>query len=188
MQDNLKNQLENVKKRLDEQVQQSAQKQYSEDMKDKQQELQKQMDNLLDNELKEQMKKLQELMQKLNKENAFEVMKQLREVRERFDVVIVDPPAFIKRKKDQREGLNAYRRINELALSLLKHDGVLVSCSCSHHLSRDELVHTVQAAVRHQDRFAQLLEHGYQGLDHPIHPAIAETDYLKSLFLRVLPA
>ncbi len=120
--------------------------------------------------------------------DAFDVMKQLREVRERFDVVIVDPPAFIKRKKDQREGLNAYRRINELALSLLKHDGVLVSCSCSHHLSRDELVHTVQAAVRHQDRFAQLLEHGYQGLDHPIHPAIAETDYLKSLFLRVLPA
>ncbi len=120
--------------------------------------------------------------------DAFEVLKSLREAREHFDVVIIDPPAFIKRKKDLKEGTNAYRRLNTLAQQVLSRDGILVSCSCSHHFSREALVQAVLGASRHLDRSCALIEHGYQAVDHPMHPAIPETEYLKAVFARVLPA
>jgi 23S rRNA (cytosine1962-C5)-methyltransferase len=120
--------------------------------------------------------------------DAFEALKALRVARQRFDVVVCDPPAFIKRRKDHREGLNAYHRINQMALQVLAKDGLLVSCSCSHHLGGDELLSVVRAETRHLDRSAQLLATGGAGPDHPVHPAIPETAYLKCLFVRVLPA
>ncbi|MBK8963329.1 MAG: class I SAM-dependent rRNA methyltransferase [Candidatus Competibacteraceae bacterium] len=120
--------------------------------------------------------------------DAFEVLKQLREARERFDVVIVDPPAFIKRRKDFKEGALAYRRLNEMAMQVLERDGLLVSCSCSQLLSRDILVQTLLQGARHLDRNLVILEHGRQGPDHPVPPAIPETDYLKMIVARVLPA
>ncbi len=120
--------------------------------------------------------------------DAFEVLRELREARERFDVVILDPPAFIKRRKDAARGLAAYRRINELALRLLDRDGFLLSASCSFHLERSALQRQVLAAGRHLDRELALLEQGHQGPDHPVHPAIPETDYLKALLFRALPA
>jgi 23S rRNA (cytosine1962-C5)-methyltransferase len=118
--------------------------------------------------------------------DAFEALKALRQERQRFDVVIADPPAFIKRKKDFKEGLNAYRRLNQMAMQVLNKDGVLISASCSYHLDRNSLLDTVLKASRHLDRQAQLVEQGHQGPDHPVHPAIAETDYLKAFVLRVL--
>ena len=122
------------------------------------------------------------------KADAFDELKRLREERERFDVVIVDPPAFIKRKKDFIEGRQAYRRINELAMQLLSRDGVLITCSCSHHLPRAALLDAVQQGARHLDRQAQALVQLQQGPDHPVHPAIPETDYLKGYICRVLPS
>jgi 23S rRNA (cytosine1962-C5)-methyltransferase len=119
--------------------------------------------------------------------DAFEVMKQMRSEKERFDLVVVDPPAFIKRRKDIKEGTLAYRRLNQAALQLLSKDGMLVSSSCSHHMSRDSLLQTVQQAGRHTDRSLQLLQEGQQAPDHPVHPAMPETAYLKSFYLRVLP-
>jgi 23S rRNA (cytosine1962-C5)-methyltransferase len=119
--------------------------------------------------------------------DAFEVLRQLKESGERYDIVLVDPPAFIKRRKDQKQGELAYRRVNQAAMQLLTRDGLLVSSSCSHHLSGEGLLGLVNQAGRHLDRSLQLLESGAQGPDHPIHPAIPETAYLKSLFLRVLP-
>ncbi len=120
--------------------------------------------------------------------DAFEAMKALREERERFDVVMVDPPAFIKRRKDLKEGTQAYRRINQLALQLLSKDGILITSSCSHHMSRESLLQMVQQAGRHTDRSLQLLEQGAQAPDHPIHPAIPETAYLKTFYFRSLPS
>lgn len=120
--------------------------------------------------------------------DAFEVLKALREARERFDVVIVDPPAFIKRRKDFKEGALAYRRINEMAMQVLERDGLLVSCSCSQLLSRDLLIQTLLQAARHLDRNLVILEQGRQGPDHPVPPAILETEYLKMVLARVLPA
>ncbi|MCP5408629.1 MAG: class I SAM-dependent rRNA methyltransferase [Chromatiaceae bacterium] len=119
--------------------------------------------------------------------DAFEAMRELRNEQERFDIVMVDPPAFIKRRKDLKEGTLAYRRINMAAMQLLSKDGVLITSSCSHHMAAPNLLQTVQKAARHLDRSLQLLEQGFQSPDHPIHPVIPETAYLKTFYLRVLP-
>ncbi|MHB8471777.1 MAG: class I SAM-dependent rRNA methyltransferase [Gammaproteobacteria bacterium] len=120
--------------------------------------------------------------------DAFDALKQLREQREHFDVVVVDPPAFIKRKKDMKEGVQAYRRINQMAMQVLAKDGILLSCSCSFHMTRESLLEQMLGAARHIDRSLQILEQGHQATDHPVHPAISETDYLKCFVGRVLPA
>lgn len=119
--------------------------------------------------------------------DAFEVLRALRDDGARFERVILDPPAFIKRRKDEREGTRAYERLNRLGLALLEPGGLLITSSCSFHLSRDAFLRTVQAAARRNDQELQLLLAGAQGPDHPVHPAIPETAYLKTLFLRALP-
>jgi len=120
------------------------------------------------------------------RDDAFDALKGLLERGERFDVAIVDPPAFIKRKKDIPQGLAAYRKLNQLALGLLAADGLLISCSCSYHLAAEELLGAIQAGARHSGRFVQVLEAGGQSPDHPVHPAIPETRYLKAFFCRVM--
>jgi len=118
--------------------------------------------------------------------DAFDVLQQLKDSHAaRFDVVIVDPPAFIKRRKDIPQGQAAYRKLNQLAMSLLERDGLLVSCSCSFHLDALDLVAAIQAAARHSNRFVQILEAGGQSPDHPVHPAIPEPRYLKAFLCRV---
>jgi len=118
--------------------------------------------------------------------SAPETMAALRAEGRRFDVVILDPPAFIQRRKDLRKGITAYRRINQLALELLNPGGLLVTASCSMHLPRAELVSAVQQAAVRSGCQVRIVEQGGQGPDHPIHPAIPETEYLKTLFLRKL--
>lgn len=116
--------------------------------------------------------------------DAFEALKALRADKERYDVVIVDPPAFIKRKKDAKEGIQAYRRINQAALQLLGKDGILVAASCSFHLQREVFLDLLHQSARHLDRQMQILEQGHQGPDHPVHPAIPETEYIKCFTAR----
>ncbi len=114
--------------------------------------------------------------------DAFDVLKQLAAEERRYDMVILDPPAFIKRKKDQKQGEQAYRRLNSLGLEVLKNDGILITSSCSFHMEQGKLQNAVrQAAVRQNTRL-RLLEFGQQRQDHPVHPAIPETAYLKTLF------
>ena len=120
--------------------------------------------------------------------DAFEALQALREERERYDVVILDPPAFVKRRKDLRNGLAGYRRLNQLAMQVLDKDGILVSASCSSHVSADELLKEVLGGARHLDRSLQIQEYGGHAPDHPEHPAIPETRYLKAWYCRVLPA
>ncbi len=117
---------------------------------------------------------------------AVDVLKSLCEQREKFDVVILDPPAFIKRRKDQKNGEAAYYHINELAVRLLEPDGLLASASCSMPLQAETLTEIVRSAARHCDRDTQMIYRGGQGPDHPVHPAIPETDYLKAQFFRVM--
>ncbi len=117
--------------------------------------------------------------------DAFEALKDLREQRERFDTIIVDPPAFIKRKKDAKKGIEAYRRINQMAMQVLGKDGFLISCSCSHHLRDGMLEQQLNLASRHVDRTLQIIARGAQSSDHPIIPAIPETQYLRAIYSRV---
>tara|TARA_R110001599_G_scaffold353459_1_gene592702 strand:+ start:414661 stop:415863 length:1203 start_codon:yes stop_codon:yes gene_type:complete len=116
--------------------------------------------------------------------SAPETMATLRAEGRQFDVVILDPPAFIQRKKDLKKGINAYRRINELGLHLLRPGGLLVSGSCSMHLSRADLISAMQQAAVRAACQLRVVEQGAQGPDHPIHPAIPETEYLKAIFAR----
>jgi 23S rRNA (cytosine1962-C5)-methyltransferase len=118
--------------------------------------------------------------------DAFDALKALKQEGEKFDVIILDPPAFIKRRKDIKQGLIAYRRLNEMAIRLLNNDGILISASCSFHLSSQDLLKTLQQSARHNDRWLQVLEEGKQGRDHPVNPAIVETGYLKAFYCRVL--
>jgi 23S rRNA (cytosine1962-C5)-methyltransferase len=117
--------------------------------------------------------------------DAFAVLRGLKEAGESYDLIVVDPPAFIKRRKDHREGLRAYRRITEAAMQLLAPEGYLLAASCSMHLQRAELLDVLRGAGQSLGRQVQVLAQGGQGPDHPIHPAIAETDYLKAFFSRV---
>jgi 23S rRNA (cytosine1962-C5)-methyltransferase len=119
---------------------------------------------------------------------AFEVLKALRAARRRYDVVIVDPPAFIKRRKDIPNGEQAYSRLNQQAMQLLEPGGFLISSSCSMHLAAERLQEILQQAAHHLGRRLQVVERGFQAMDHPVHPAIPETAYLKTLFCRLLPA
>ncbi|PXX98149.1 class I SAM-dependent rRNA methyltransferase [Halomonas sp. LBP4] len=117
--------------------------------------------------------------------DAFEALAALKADGEQFDVVILDPPAFIKKRKDIPAGERAYGKLNREAMRLLGRDGLLLSASCSMHLAPERLVDVVRGAVRHQDRQGQILFQGHQGPDHPVHPAIPETSYLKALGIRV---
>jgi 23S rRNA (cytosine1962-C5)-methyltransferase len=119
------------------------------------------------------------------KGDAFDVLEDLAKKRARFDLVVIDPPAFAKRKKDVPKALAAYKRLNQLAMQLIADDGILVSCSCSYHVSAEELQDAIAKAARSADRHLQILEVGGQAPDHPVHPAIPETRYLKTYFCRV---
>ena len=121
------------------------------------------------------------------KADVLEFLKSLRAQKQHFDVVILDPPALIKRKKDLKAGVEAYHRLNQAALQVIGKDGVLVSCSCSYHLSAVQLLDIVRQAGLHIDRSLQLLYQGTQAMDHPVHPAMPETQYLKCFIFRVLP-
>jgi 23S rRNA (cytosine1962-C5)-methyltransferase len=122
---------------------------------------------------------------RVHKADAFEALEELHAARETFDLVIVDPPAFIKRRKDAGKGEAAYKRLNQLAMQVLPRDGLLVSCSCSYHLEPEALLEAIQKAGRHLGRFVQVLACGGQSPDHPVHPAIPETRYLKAFLCRV---
>lgn len=119
---------------------------------------------------------------------ADQVMRELADGGERYDIVILDPPAFIPRRRDLGKGRKAYRRINELALGLLQPGGLLVSASCSMHLSEADLLEMLAAAGQRSGHRLQVTELGGQGPDHPLHPAIPETRYLKAAFAMVNPA
>jgi 23S rRNA (cytosine1962-C5)-methyltransferase len=119
------------------------------------------------------------------KGDAFDVLEELAKQGARFDVVIIDPPAFAKRRKDLPKALAAYKRLNQLAMAVTADEGVLVSCSCSYQVSAEELQDAIARAARGAGKHLQMLEMGGQAPDHPVHPAIPETRYLKAYFCRI---
>lgn len=111
--------------------------------------------------------------------DAFKKLDELIQTDKNFDLIIIDPPAFIKRQKDLKAGSNAYLRLHELAIQLLKPSGILITTSCSLHLSRDMLLDTMRQAALNCKKELRVLEQLHQSPDHPLHLAISETNYLK---------
>ncbi len=128
---------------------------------------------------------LNQLTDKVNTitDDAFVALQKLADNQEKFDVIILDPPAFVKKQKDLQVGLAGYQRINMAALHCLSSNGFLVSCSCSMQVSPSDLLMCARKAGQKTGRWLQLIERGHQAPDHPVHPMIPETDYLKMLVL-----
>ncbi len=113
--------------------------------------------------------------------DAFEF---LRNGTERYDLIILDPPAFIKSRAKIKEGMAGYREINLRAMKLLNPDGILVSCSCSHHLSREDFLRMLRTASRDSGRGFRILGNSSQDIDHPVLLSMPETEYLKCVILQ----
>jgi len=119
--------------------------------------------------------------------DAFAVLEALTEEGARFDVVICDPPAFAPAKPALEAGLRAYERIARLAAGLVAPGGYLVLCSCSHAADLAKFRTACNRGIGRAGRSAQLIHTGFAGPDHPQHPQLAESGYLKALFYRLMP-
>lgn len=117
--------------------------------------------------------------------NAFDELRRLDRRRERFDAVVLDPPAFVKTRAALERGLAGYKEINLRALRLLRPGGWLISCSCSYHVSEAALEATVGEAARDAGRWVRLVERRSQARDHPVALGVPETRYLKCLIAEV---
>lgn len=118
--------------------------------------------------------------------DVFEFLKQAVNARRKYQTIVVDPPAFAKSRQHIESAARGYREINRRAIELLYRDGVLVTCSCSHHLSEADLLSIVAEASVEAGRRVQVVERRTQARDHPILLTVPETHYLKCLVLNVL--
>jgi len=119
-------------------------------------------------------------------DDAVEAMRSLYAAGEQFDVIVLDPPAFIKKRKDKDAGLRHYALNNRLALRLLKPGGLLLSASCSQALDMQALQQSIQQSKPKESPGLQILEHYYQAPDHPVHVAMPESLYLKGVLVKKL--
>ncbi len=117
--------------------------------------------------------------------DAFEVMASLAEEGQQFDVVICDPPAFAPAKPALEAGLRAYERVARLASKLVAPGGYLGLCSCSHAADLNSFRSVCLRGVGRAGRVCQIIHTGFAGPDHPVHPKLAESAYLKAIFLRL---
>jgi len=122
---------------------------------------------------------------KFTKAEVFPELERLGAAGERFDIVIVDPPAFVKSKKDLQAGVRGYRKLARLAAPLVTPGGLLFIASCSHNVDRSTFDDQVARGIEDADRSARILFEGGAGLDHPVHPALPETAYLKASLLQL---
>jgi len=113
--------------------------------------------------------------------DVFPIIQELTEAKARFDLVIADPPAFVRAKKDLAVGLRGYRKLGREAAGLVAEAGFFAMACCSHNVSSEAFAGEVTAGIRAAGRGARLLHQAGAAPDHPIHPALPETAYLKFL-------
>jgi len=117
--------------------------------------------------------------------NAFDLLRDYSDEGRKFDTIILDPPAFARNKRNVATALRAYKELNLRALRMLRSGGILVTCSCSYHVSPSDFLETVLAAAHDSHRNLRLLENRAQAKDHPMLLTVPETAYLKCLILNV---
>lgn len=122
---------------------------------------------------------------RFEKSEAFTALEQLSEKGEKFDVVVADPPAFVKSKKDLKPGARGYRKLARLAAEIVESDGILCIASCSYHIDVSNFAEQVGRGIRDAGRTSLVFQLTGAGPDHPVHPHLPESSYLKCLFLQL---
>ncbi len=117
--------------------------------------------------------------------NAFDLLKDYSAAGRQYDTIVLDPPAFAKTRKNLDTALRGYKELNLRALKMLRSGGILVTCSCSYHVSESEFLQVVAEAARDAHKTLRLLERRTQARDHPILLSVPETAYLKCLIFDV---
>lgn len=117
--------------------------------------------------------------------NVFDALRDYEKSGEKFDCIVLDPPAFVKSRSALRSAVRGYKEINLRALKLLNKGGILVTCSCSFHFSEEIFLQTLEESVRDAKRRVHLIEKRMQAGDHPILLGMPESYYLKCFILRV---
>lgn len=118
--------------------------------------------------------------------NVFDALREMEAMGERFDVIVLDPPAFAKNRASLKSALRGYKEINLRALKLLNRGGVLVTCTCSYHVSEELFVDVLAQAAIDAHRRLQIVEKRIQATDHPVLITMPETYYLKCVIARVV--
>jgi 23S rRNA (cytosine1962-C5)-methyltransferase len=117
----------------------------------------------------------------VRRQDAFAALDQLASARERFGIVVADPPSFVRSKRELKPGLRGYRKLARQAASVVGEEGVLAIASCSHNVTREAFAAEVQKGLRDAGRAGRLIHEAGAGPDHPSHPALPESAYLKFL-------
>lgn len=118
--------------------------------------------------------------------NVFDALREMEAVGERFDVIVLDPPAFAKNRASLKAAIRGYKEINLRALKLLNPGGVLVTCTCSYHVSEELFLEILAQAAIDARRRLQLMEKRMQATDHPVLSGMPETYYLKCVIGRII--
>ena len=118
--------------------------------------------------------------------NVFDVLREMEAAGDRFDVIVLDPPAFAKNRASLKAAIRGYKEINLRALKLLNPGGVLITCTCSYHVSEELFIEIVAHAAIDAHRRVQIVEKRIQASDHPVLVGVPETYYLKCVIARVL--
>jgi len=117
--------------------------------------------------------------------NAFDLLREYAASGRRYDTIVLDPPAFAKTKRDLEKALGGYKELNLRAMKMLRPGGILVSCSCSYHVSTSDFFEVVADAARDAHKSFRVIENRSAAKDHPMLLNVAETRYLKCLILSV---
>jgi 23S rRNA (cytosine1962-C5)-methyltransferase len=117
--------------------------------------------------------------------NAFDLLRDYASAGQQYDTVVLDPPAFAKSKSNLATALRGYKELNLRALKMLRPGGILVTCSCSYHVSPADFLEVVAQAARDMHRNLRIVENRTQAKDHPILLTVPETAYLKCIVLAV---
>ena len=116
---------------------------------------------------------------------VFAELRRLNDARERFDIVVADPPAFVKSKKELAQGAKGYRKLVRLAARLVNAGGLLFVASCSHHVDPPLFAEQVRRGLIDANRSGRILASTGAAKDHPVHPALPESAYLKAQLLQI---
>jgi 23S rRNA (cytosine1962-C5)-methyltransferase len=118
--------------------------------------------------------------------NAFDFLRERHKEGRRYDIIVLDPPAFAKNKESLEGALRGYKEINNRAMRLLRPGGILITCSCSHHVSEALFAEMLADSAKDAGCWTRVLERRGQSPDHPIFLSVPETFYLKCFILEIL--